>query len=372
LRWVLALSVLAACAGFAAAQSTQQPPAELPQSPAPHRQDGQPPAAPSREQDAQPPAQSPSTAKIVANVNLVILPVTVKDGAGRLVPDLTRGDFRVFDDDVEQRIDNFIVEAFPLSVVVLIDNNLSLKEASQVQPTLQAIVGGLSANDEAFICRFDDNFHPGKGFTLNQDALLTQLKRTRIDAEPSGVPLAGGPLAAGPTINGQSPTGGPAIPESTRIIGAKSTTALDDAVYQAAELLKDRGRNRRKIILLIANGANAKNNTYTYGNVISELLRNNVSVFSVGVGGAFLNRKFSRLVDYAHDTGGDIYYAARSSTLSDLYSRITEEARNQYTLAYQPRGNDRVKSYHSVEVRVRRPGLTILTREGYYSAPATP
>ena len=42
-----------------------------------------------------------------------------------------------------------------------------------------------------------------------------------------------------------------------------------------------------------------------------------------------------------------------------------EEARNQYTLYYSPKG-DRKVDYHTIEVRVRREGLTILARQGYY------
>jgi hypothetical protein len=57
--------------------------------------------------------------------------------------------------------------------------------------------------------------------------------------------------------------------------------------------------------------------------------------------------------------------------MEELYSRVTEEARNQYTLAYSPSGTDRSTEYHSIEVRVKREGLTILTREGYYAG-ATP
>ena len=59
--------------------------------------------------------------------------------------------------------------------------------------------------------------------------------------------------------------------------------------------------------------------------------------------------------------------AAKRNTLEELYSRVTEQARNQYTLAYSPQGNDKGKDYHSVEVRVKRSGLNIITREGYYS-----
>ena len=69
---------------------------------------------------------------------------------------------------------------------------------------------------------------------------------------------------------------------------------------------------------------------------------------------------------HAHDTGGDVYYGMKSHAMEELYSRVTEEARNQYTLAYAPAGTDRGAEYHEIEVRVKREGLTILAREGYY------
>jgi VWFA-related protein len=314
------------------------------------------------------PTDSQSILKI--NVNYVFLPVTVKDGDGHLVPDLTRGEFRIFDDSVEQRLEFFSAEAFPLSVVVLLDNDLKTKDAEQVESSLSAILAGLSGNDEAFVCRFDSNFHPGKGFTRDQDKLLTELHRTRLSTDRPDVagPDPGGPYS-GPTINGQSAVspGAPPIAASTVIIGEKSTKALDDAVYEASQLLKDRGRDRRKMIFLISDGENGKTNHYTYGNTVKELLRYGVSVYSLGVGGGFYERKFSRLQSYAHDTGGDVFYAAKRNSLESLYSRVTEQARNQYTLGYNPRGNDKAKDYHTVEVRVRREGLSILTREGYYS-----
>ena len=329
---------------------------------------------PPRPQDSQipPSQQNPTDSQSILkiNVNYVFLPVTVKDGDGHLVPDLTRGEFRIFDDSVEQRLEFFSAEAFPLSVVVLLDNDLKTKDAEQVESSLSAILAGLSSNDEAFVCRFDSNFHPGKGFTRDQDKLLTELHRTRLSTDRPDVagPDPGGPYS-GPTINGQSAVspGAPPIAASTVIIGEKSTKALDDAVYEASQLLKDRGRDRRKMIFLISDGENGKTNHYTYGNAVKELLRYGVSVYSLGVGGGFYERKFSRLQSYAHDTGGDVFYAAKRNSLESLYSRVTEQARNQYTLGYNPRGNDKAKDYHTVEVRVRREGLSILTREGYYS-----
>ena len=361
-------------AGWLAASSAQDPPpAPVPKvAPPPFSQ--KPSAAPP--QTAPPPvAQAPSDSQntLKVNVNLVILPVTVKDRDGRLVADLTRSEFRIFDDDVEQHIEYFSAEAFPLSVILLLDNDLKSKDADQVESSLSAIVAGLSVNDEAYVCRFDTNFHPGKGFTHDQDRLLTELHRTRIDDDRSSAPSpAPGGSFSGPTINGQSvtSTGAPPPAASTIILGDKTTKDLDDAVYEAAQLLKDRGRDRRKVIFLISDGDNSKNNVNSYSNTVKDLLRYGISVYSVGVGSGYYERKFSRLQSYAHDSGGDVYYAAKRNSLEELYSRISEQARNQYTLGYNPHGNDRTKDYHSVEVRVHREGLEVRTRQGYYSVTA--
>ena len=353
------------------------PAQDPPPAPVPKVTPDTPAQAPAKSQDAQAPAnpQNPTDSQTTLKfaVTYVFLPVTVKDSAGRLVADLTRSEFRILDDNVEQRLEFFSAEAFPLSVVILLDNDLKSKDAQQVESSLSALVAGLSANDEAFVCRFDMNFHPGKGFTRDQDKLLTELHRTRIDTDRSDAPPpAPGGTFSGPIINGQSVTsvGAPPTAPSTMIIGEKTTKALDDAVYEASQLLKDRGRDRRKIIFLISDGDNGKTNRNTYENTVKELLRYGISVYSLGVGGGFFERKFSRLQSYAHDSGGDVFYAAKRNSLEELYSRVTEQARNQYTLGYNPRGNDRAKDYHQVEVRVTREGLNILTREGYYSVSA--
>jgi Ca-activated chloride channel family protein len=363
----LALVVLS----VASVLAQDPPPAPVPKvNPPPVLQS--PAARASQDTPSHTPTPSDSQGTLRVNVNLVILPVTVKDGAGRLVADLTRNEFRILDDNVEQHLEYFSAEAFPISAIILLDNDLKSKDARQVESSLSAIVAGLSANDEAFVCRFDTNFHPGKGFTRDQDKLLTELHRTRVDDSRSSAPppAAGGVFTSGPTINGQSvaSTGSPPTPATTVILGDKTTKALDDAVYEAAQLLKDRGRDRRKIIFLISDGDNSKTNTNTYGNTVKELLRYDVAVYSIGVGSGYFERKFSRLQSYAHDSGGDVYYAIRRNGLEELYSRVTEQARNQYTLGYNPRGNDRTKEYHTVEVRVRREGLDVRTREGYYSA----
>jgi len=112
-----------------------------------------------------PAEQSEARTKISVNSDLVVLPVTAKDRRGNLVPDLRKNEFRIFDDDVEEATDVFTVEAFPLSLVVLMDDDLKSQDAAQMAPTLRAITAGISPKDEAIICRFDLSFYPGDGFS---------------------------------------------------------------------------------------------------------------------------------------------------------------------------------------------------------------
>ena len=322
-----------------------------------------------------PAPQNDAQARITVNSNLVVLPVTVKDAAGNLVADLHRDEFRVFEDDVEQNIDVFSAEAFPLSMVILIDNDLKDKDAAPVRASLDAIVAGLSLDDEAWVCRFDQFFHQGKGFTSDQDKLLTELKRTNLDTEPSVAP-PGGPFS-GPSINNHSPNDPSSTDKSTQIIKGQPTKALDDAVYAAAQLLHDRSRARRKVIVLISDGLDGgkKFNTFGYDQVIKTLLRDNISLYSVAVPSAYLDRKLSpvdrtvsRLIRYANDSGGEVYHATTERSFEDFYSRLAEQARHQYTLAYVPRGTNRNLEVHKIEVRLKREGLTIKTRDRYYTA----
>jgi Ca-activated chloride channel family protein len=317
-------------------------------------------------QSSPPPAQqSEARTKISINSDLVVLPVTVKDRYGNLVPDLQREEFRIFDDSVEQAIDVFTAEAFPLSLVVLIDDDLKSEDAAQMAPTLRAITAGISSSDEALICRFDLSVYPGDGFTGDLNKLWADLK----DAQEHSGPSTAGPVpfvtppSTHPLGVGEPPQGAPTN------LGSRPTKALDDAIHSAAELLHDRGASRRKIILLISDGLNGPEfNRHTYPSTLEALLHDNISVYSLAVGHS-RKRKFSRLVDYANDSGGDIYYAVQSAAMEKLYSRITEEARHEYTLAYVPRGNNRNANYHKVEVRTLREGVTIKTRRGYYTGP---
>ena len=126
------------------------------------------------------PAQGQAPARIRTQSELVVVPVTVKDGSGILVSGLERNDFRMFEDGAEQDISLFSADPFPLSAVVLLDNNLPSKQLDQVQASLVSIAAGFGPNDEVALMTFDQFPEQVMQLTANNDQLFTQLKRTKL------------------------------------------------------------------------------------------------------------------------------------------------------------------------------------------------
>jgi VWFA-related protein len=342
---------------------------------APRPQDTKPAAPPAQTQTAQPggspPQQGSTRYRIVERTDLVIVPVTVKNGQGALIGDLGKDEFRVFADSVEQQVILFDSNPFPLSAVVLIDNDLSDKPAEQVQKSLQAIAGGFGPNDEVALVTYDEYPNTVSDFSANNDDLLTQLKRLELGSHSSII--VADPTTAGPIINGQPLPNGTGVPAHGSGRPAVNTD-LDDAVFAAADMLKTRGRERRKIIFLISDGSNSKHNSHTLDETIHTLLADDVTVYSISVshslpiGRSLIQKGADELQKFAFDTGGDTFVAAKQQDLERLYADVTEQARNQYTLTFSPQDIHKDKDYHTIEVRVRRPGLNVTAREGYYQS----
>ena len=309
-------------------------------------------------------AQGDLPARIKTRTELVVVPVTAKDRSGNLISDIRREEFRVFEDGVEQQIALFSSDPFPLSAVVLIDNGLSLKTAEEVQKSLMAIAAGFGPTDEVALMTYDQFPEPVLDFTSDNDKVFTQLKRMRLGSEFPGQGSA--PMTAGPKVNEQ--TNLPRVPSVTSTPPSHEMTDLTDAVYSAGQMLGSRGRDRRKIIFLVSDGSNSRRNKMTYENTIQLLLSADISVYSISVGRALLNHETSLLVRYSTATGGDFFYASKQKELERLYSKLTEQARTQYTIAYVPHDSDRTKDFHSIEVRVKRPELNLLARQGYYTS----
>ncbi|MGH9776610.1 MAG: VWA domain-containing protein [Candidatus Acidiferrales bacterium] len=311
-------------------------------------------------------AQGDTPARIKTRTELVVVPVTVKDSRGNLVSDVTRDEFRIFQDGVEQEISLFSVDPFPLSAVIVLDNDLGDKASKEVQKSLDSIAAAFGPNDEVALITFDEYPQTVMDFTRSNDQLFAQLKRTRL--ENNSPPPGGGPWVTPPVTN-TSQVGVMTTP-TQRSAPPKVTKCLNDAIYAATDLLRTRGRDRRKIIFLVSDGNNAKTNKWTYDATLTHLLEADVSVYAIGIGHVLLLHEGGLLPRYANTTGGDFFFASKQPELERLYASICEEARNRYTLAYVPHTQAAGRNYHSIEVRVRRPGLDLSARQGFYSGPA--
>jgi VWFA-related protein len=323
-------------------------------------------AAQQEQKPSAPPPQreEESRARIRAITELVVVPVTVKDSTGATVPGLGRRDFRLFEDNVEQKISVFSSDPFPISAVILLDDDLPTRTAAFVGDSAGSLTGGLGPADEAAVMLFEQFPRLVIDFTSDSDALHDRLRRLDVAHHAPGQGSA--VMTSPPRLNTAPIETG--VPQASRVPSSGSKN-LDDAVLAAGEMLRNRGRDRRKIILIVSDGRNSHHNTAKYEDVLRVLLTAEISVYGVGVSEAVLNRGTSAIAKYAHSTAGDAFYAPSREDLENLYSRVLEQARNEYTLAYSPSGTDRTLEYHSIEVRVERPGLEILTREGYYAVP---
>lgn len=343
------------------------------------------PPAPARASQQSTPAQQRGAPPITVVTRRVIVPVTVKDSRGQLVGDLTRDEFRIFADNVEQKITGFSSEAVPLSAVVLLDNDLNERVQTQVQKSLTTIAAGFGPNDEVALVTYDQFPTTVSDFSNNNDALFTTLKRLELGSHNQQVisgPISAGPSGAGPPPSNGAPIGsGPPPAASVQLHGSqryKTENALNDAVFAAGEMLKGRGRDRRKIVFLVSDGTNSNNNEHSFDETLRSLLTSDVSVYSISVthslpvGKSLVQKGASELIKYATDTGGDAFYAGKDLDLERLYSEVTEQARNEYTLTFSPEDVAKGQDYHPIEVRVRRPDLNVESREGYYESAIAP
>jgi VWFA-related protein len=329
--------------------------------------------------------QKPAAPTIGVVTRVVIVPVTVKDNHGQLVGDLTRNEFRIFADNVEQKILQFSSEAVPLSAVVLINNDLGVRVGTQVQKSLTTIAAGFGPSDEVALVTFDQFPETVADFSFNNDALFTVLKRLELGTHNSQVmtgPAGASPMGPGPPPANGSPYGsGAPPPASLQVHGAqryKTNNDVNDALFASGEMLKPRGRDRRKIIFIISDGSNSNTNEHSFDETLRSLLVADISVYSIAVsrslpvGKSVVQKGAAELEKYAANTGGDTFFADKQPELERLYSSVTEQARNEYTLTFSPEDVTGTQDFHPIEVRVKRPDLNVSTRQGYYQSAIAP
>lgn len=344
--------------------------------------EGQPPvqteAAPAQPPSIRPGEDSGVDAfRIGVSVNFVTVPVSVKDKDGHLVEGLERKDFNVYEDGVPQDLKLFTSDPFPLSAAVVVDQGMSDTAMRKVNQTVGAITGAFSQYDEVSLYTYGNTVQTVSDFRAANEHFAETMRSARRPGRSGGVPVTSGPLAGtSPSINGKSvDIMQPHVTSPSRI-----SRVLNDALLRAALDLSKRERARRRIIFLISDGKEDGSKA-SYSEVLKVLLTNEVVVYAIGVDSAALPlyERVSRiklvgqatgniLPKYAYATGGELFTSFTRDEIEKTYARLTTEARNQYTLGYTTKATAST-SYRSIEVRVKRPGLKVIARDGYYPLP---
>ncbi len=322
-------------------------------------------------------------------VNIVVVPVTVRDKKGNEVPGLTFRDFRIYENKQRQIITYFSTDAVPLSVAFVIDQSVPTGTMRKVNDSLSAVTGAFTPYDEVAVYTYNNGPAKVTDFTAAQgNRLASALQSAKRPGRDMGVPVDSGPLASGPTINGKSVD--PNLDRGNAggiggfITVPKDIHTLNDAILFAAKDLSQRPRGRRRIIYVISDGKESGSKATTK-EVIRYLQGNNISVYATLVGDAatwgygYLDRiklpllpANNVLPKYTVATGGSLDAEFQTNGIERSFSKIADSVRTQYTIEYHSPSKTLDSRFRTIEVTMPgRPGYDITAKQGYYPTATT-
>jgi Ca-activated chloride channel family protein len=287
-------------------------------------------------QTKQPPP-SAETPTFTADTKLVILPVSVSDKNGKLVTDLQQKSFKVFENGVEQPIKLFRHEDVPISLGIIVDNSGSMKEKRRnVETASMDLVKASNPHDEVFIVNFNDEAYLDVEFT--NDIKTMEAGVARIDA--------------------------------------RGGTAMREAINMSVDYLKEKGKNHKKVLLIVTDG-NDNASTISLERLVDRARQSEVLIYAIGLLDEEERREAKAakraLNALTHESGGLSFYPKGTAEVDAIALQVAHEIRNQYTIAYSPLIQAMDGSFRQIKVTVNGPGHPqVRTRTGYYATPETP
>ena len=312
------------------------------------------PPQPAPPQDAAP--QRQDQGRIIQTVSLVDVLFTVLNHRNKLVPDLDKNDFKIWDDKSLQSIRYFSRQTdLPLRIGLLMDTSNSIRDRLKFEQDAATsfLFSVLRHNkDQAFVMTFDDEPTVLQAFTDDAGRLRDEIVKTR----------AGG------------------------------GTAVYDAIYTACqkELSHpprppgDQPDVVRRVMILISDGDDNLSN-HTRSEAIEMAQRYSVVIYTISTSTQWIqlsqtdpdkaaNRKTHLtegdriLQDLAEETGGRAFYPYHVDDLDQSFQDIGDELRNQYSIAYIPTNSQLDGKYHKIRIEVPdHKGYQVRARRGYFA-----
>ncbi len=284
---------------------------------------------------------------IKSQVTLVNLFATVRDKNKRIVPTLKQEDFRISEDNQDQKIAFFSREvALPITLALLLDTSGSEQDmlAGIQDAGSQFISRIIRKGDEALVMSFDANVDLLSDFTDERSQLERAIRRSRINVPDQGS-MGGNPGPIG----------------SRQITG----TALYDAIYLACgeKLATEAGRKA----IVIVTDAQDEGSKVKLDEAIEAAQRTDTVIHILLV----VDPRYGGNPGVAHklaeETGGRMISVRSEKKLMEAFDQISEELRSQYTLGYYPANSARDGKFRKVKVETTEKDLKVLARKGYYA-----
>ena len=320
-------------------------------------------------------------------VDLVVVPVTVRDTRSKLIGGLTKDDFLVLEDGKPQMISNFDAEPHPLSAAIVIDDGMTGDKLQRLFPPGSAslfftLTAGFGFEDRMAAFRYDYEVEKLADFTDDPAVIrkifsgVEEIAKLRPIATPDHLGEKGpGWLRSALNIlgSGTGGTGGPPSQGQSSSTPVKSTPGnssrvMNDALYEAAIALQSQPDNHMKIIFIISDGEIHGVNAHTLSETTNFLLQNQIQVYGVATNFATFG-SYGALTQYARATGGDVFPGTSTNSMETSFGKITEQARNQYILGYVSSNSTRVPVYRTIQVTTRSSNYNVIHRRGYTQYP---
>lgn len=270
-----------------------------------------------------------------ATTQIVSLFTTVLDAQNRLVPDLTRDDFEVLDNDKLQTLVLFENENQPITVVVMLDTSASMTGSiAMLKSAAEQFILRLLPEDKAAVGAFNDKIELSAQFTNNRDGLITDIKDLDFG-------------------NG---------------------TRLYDAIGESLDQLQ--GVDGRRVVLVFTDGDDTSSRVGR-GKILERARAEEVMIYAIGLEAEYFDgqrvvrtKPDSSLRRLADETGGGYFELKKTSDLGPTFSRVAQELHSQYALGFEPQQLD--GKVHKLTVRVKQAGMTARARRSYVATAAAP
>ena len=282
--------------------------------------------------------EDPANWKISLDVEQVLLTVSVRDRAGRHVPQLMEDAFRVDEDGKQQRIEYFSREDIPVTVGLLIDNSRSMRHKHrEVMTAALAFIQQSNPEDEMFVVNFNEQPRFGLPDSLDFAASPEVLSRALASVD----------------LDGQ--------------------TALYDAIGSGLDHL-GRGRWEKDVLLVVSDGGDNASKM-EFGDLLARIERSTALIYTIGIyDEANEDSNPGVLKKIARMSGGGAYFPTRMEDVRGICEEIANDIRSQYTIAYKS-ANSNSGSYRKIRVTAKSPQgkkLVVRTRAGYFASQRRP